>query len=200
MTLFPALPRKIYGAIALAAAVAIPAMVLAYAGQAARSESLAERGAAAASLERTSSRLRQMDREREEAVRLSALFLDLQARGLVGDPAFPEWVELMEDIQREMHLPALHYEFLPAPVPGDRTFDFHTTSMRLRLQVLHEDDLLLFLERLEREAKALVLPRACRLTRAPDANLAPPGSLDYLSVHCEVDWAMAYGKVAPDHE
>jgi hypothetical protein len=194
MTSLPAIPRQIRGSVALAAAILLSAMAIAYAGQTARDQAQAERNAAAASLENTSSRLRQMDRDREEAVRLSALFLDLQTRGLVGDPAIPEWAESMEDIRREMGLPALHYESLPSAGSGEQSFDFHITSLRLRLQLLHEGDLLGFLERLQREAKALVLPRACRLTRAP------AGSPANLSADCEVDWARAYGKVAADHE
>jgi hypothetical protein len=59
--------------------------------------------------------------------------------------------------------------------------------MRIQMRLLHEEDLLNFLRRLQQEAKALILIRNCTLT--PLAN-RPVGSTDLaqLNGECELRW------------
>lgn len=194
MTLLALLPGQTYRSIALALAIALPALALAYAGHAAREQARTERDTAAANHLRQEANLRQMAQDREERGRQMALFLDLQANGLVGKPAPLKWVELLEILCQQMRLPALQYELPPSAEIGGGDFDFHATTMRLRLQLVHEEDLLLFLERLQQEAKALVLVRSCRVSRLPASTAANPAA--HLSADCQLDWALAYRKAA----
>lgn len=191
MTWLPLLPQTCRS-IALALAVVLPALALAYAGHGGREQARVDRDSAAASYQRREAELRQMAGDREERDRQAAIFRRLQASGLVGEPAPLEWIELLETLRQQLLLPALQYELAPPAGTGSGDFDFHATAMRLRLQLVHEEDLLLFLERLQQEAKALVLVRSCRVARLPaDAAATPPA---HLSADCQVDWALAYRK------
>lgn len=59
--------------------------------------------------------------------------------------------------------------------------------MRLQLRLLHEQDLLIFLERLQQEAKAMVLVRSCKLTQQPKATEVRQ-HLARLDADCDLQW------------
>jgi hypothetical protein len=53
------------------------------------------------------------------------------------------------------------------------------------LRLLHEEDLLNFINRLQREAKAMILVRGCKLIRSPAANSASGAQLN---AECTMEW------------
>ena len=58
--------------------------------------------------------------------------------------------------------------------------------MKIQLRLLHEEDLLNFINRLQREAKAMDLVRGCKLVRPPATNSA--GGAVQLNAECTMEW------------
>lgn len=147
-----------------------------------------ERDAAAAGKQRVEQRLRQVRTEEQELKERALLFQRLQQSGIAGAERRLEWTELLHSLQTQLRLPGLNYEFgvrKPLEAAGGGEYAYFASPMRLQLRLVHEEDLLRFLDRLQQEAKALVLIRSCTL-----APLAGHGSADLaqLGAECELRW------------
>lgn len=149
-------------------------------------QSAAERTAVAARHRQAELRLQQVRTEEQETKEKSAVFLQLTAAGIIGEEKRLEWTELLRQIQTQLHLPGMSYEFAPQTSAGTAESDyrFYASPMKIRLQLLHEEDLLGFIGALQNQAKALVLVRSCTLLRPP--GTAAPGIA--LTADCDMDW------------
>ena len=125
-------------------------------------------------------RLRSEERQiREHA----ALFNDLKARGVIGEEQRLEWVELLKDIRERLRLIELRYEISPQQplekAPGG-ALALHASTMKLQLNLLHEEDL-------RRQARALIQVKRCDVSRIPRSG--PENTLQgYLQAECLIDW------------
>ncbi len=107
----------------------------------------------------------------------------LLARGVIGDERRLEWVETIGQIKNDHKLFEIKYQIEPQRtlvLPGIKPtsdVEFRVSSLKVEMQLLHEGDLLLFIDGLRRNLKSHVLVRTCtlqRLTRAgPDRGIAP---------------------------
>lgn len=153
-----------------------------------------ERNQAAEAKTRIEMRLRQFHSDELEIKDRGQLLQRLQARGIIGEEKRLDWTEQLRDTQRELHLPGMKYEFAPQTglqngnTPG---YGWFNSPMRLQLRLLHEGDLLNFLDRIQREAKALVVVRACKLA-APPTSTGNRETLAALDADCELDWLSAH--------
>lgn len=148
------------------------------------------RNAASSAQSQIEQRLRQVRTEELEIKERTRQLQQLQQSGITGEERRLDWLELLRDSQHALRLPGMKYEF-GAQVPLDKeataAYAWYASPMHLQLRLLHELDLLNFLERIEREAKALVIVRACKLTPltgAADAREA----FAQLSAECELQW------------
>lgn len=120
-------------------------------------------------------RLRLVSSEEQEIKQKSAQFQQMIDRGIVGIENRLDWVELLRETRDRNRLFEFGYEITPqeklASVPPG--YDFNSSLMKIDLPLLHEGDLLHLLDDIQRDARALVIPRECRLTRMPPR---PPGS------------------------
>lgn len=135
-------------------------------------------------------RLRQVRTEEQEIKERAQLFQQLQKAGITGEEKRLDWTEMLRDIQSEMRLPGMTYEFgAQIPLDNAATLDYayFASPMRLQLRLLHEADLLNFLARLQKEAKALVLIRRCKLSLQP-GTAEVREALPQLSAECELQW------------
>lgn len=155
----------------------------------------AERAAHAAQRERDEfeRRLQQVSQEEKDIRAKSALFADLQARGVIGDEQRLEWIELLKEIRDTQRLPDMHYEISPqkpldAAAGSTGDFDFQRSSMTLRLQLLHEEDLTRLLDELRQRARALVVVRQCVVSRLPRGAGERSASFAQLQAECRIDW------------
>jgi hypothetical protein len=133
------------------------------------------------------SRISEEEREVSEKLDVYRRLLDLH---ILGPERRLEWADAMTRIrtQRELDLRyrverqrlLVSAQGKPAPV------DFYASTMRVELQLLHEDDLLRFLSDLRNSGNAFYSVQKCMLTRAgvaPNAaSLAPR-----LRGDCDVD-------------
>lgn len=137
----------------------------------------------------------QLAEARREAAEIDAriaLFRQLQARGVVGAEARLDWVEAVEALRRSIGLPRLEYELLPQhplTLPGadaePAAYHFAASTMRLRMDLVHEGDLLQFLDQLPPRVGAILRLRACLVER-PGEGAVPQRA--GLSADCVLDW------------
>lgn len=184
----------------LAAAIAlIAAVVLVLWGISYDKSARQERNTAASRQNQIDSKLKQVRNEEQEIRSKASLFLQLQESGVLGAERRLDWSEMLTDLQRQMRLPAMEYEFAPqaalegGPVGG---YAFYKSTMKLRLHLIHEEDLLRLVSALETRANALVLVRACNLTRLPANAAERAGNLAQLKADCEIDWITARPQTA----
>ncbi|MDR1934263.1 MAG: hypothetical protein LBS49_01480 [Candidatus Accumulibacter sp.] len=133
-------------------------------------------------------KLRRLRGEEHEIRQKAALFNRLQARGVIGEEQRLEWVELLGEIRDRLRLIELRYEFAPRHALDEArsgAFGLHASSMKLRLRLLHEEDLTRLLDALRREAPALIQVRRCELARRTGVDDALQG---LLQADCLIDW------------
>lgn len=153
-------------------------------------QSKRENKAANTSKSQVEQRLRQVRTEEQELKEKAQIFQQMQNSGMAGEEKRLDWTEMLRNIQRDMRLPGMSYE-LGAQIPIDTVegaaFAYFTSPMRLQLRLLHEEDLLNFLSRIQKEASALVLVRSCKLSPITRSNDAREG-LAQLGAECELQW------------
>lgn len=132
-------------------------------------------------------------RQRQRLELLQAELGALAAGGFLSAGGMPRWTELLAQAQDTLAVTALAAEAVgdPAPVvaytsaqPGVQVGE---SRMRLRFQVLHEGELLGFLDALKALPAGIMRPRTCTLERLP----APEAGTPTLQAQCEIGWAGA---------
>lgn len=148
-----------------------------------------ERDTAAARKSEIERRLSQVRTEEQEIKARTEEYRQMELAGVIGPEKRLDWTELLRDLQHQLRLPGMSYEFGPQvaleAVP-DATYGFYSSQLRIQLRLLHEEDLLNFIARLQREAKALVLVRNCKVARL--AAAAAGNSPARLSAECTMEW------------
>lgn len=176
----------LFAALALFALGVLLAWWSTHAGQRASQE----RNEAANARLQIEQRLRQVRTEEQEVKERTQVFQAMQARGMVGPEKRLEWTELLRQLQRELRLPGMTYELAAQKqlesVSGV-AYAYFASPMRLQLRLLHEQDLLIFLNRLQQEAKAMVLVRNCKLVQQPGTMEIRPQAT-HLAADCELQW------------
>lgn len=150
-----------------------------------------------AQFRQTEAKLRQVRTEEQEIKDKSALFLRLLSGGVIGEEHRLDWTEMLRDSQRLLRLPRMSYEFAPQiPLESGAAGDyaFYASAMRIQMQLVHEYDLINFLDLVQRQAKALVVVRSCNVRR-PGAQGGETGN--NLIAECDLDWITARGASAP---
>ena len=102
-----------------------------------------------------------------------------------------EWVERIEQIRAARQLIDLRYELAPRQALDGKAapsgHQFMLSTMKLRMQLLHEEDLLGFLRDLAGGVHALLRLRACSVERLPAADEARDVA-PLLKAECTIDW------------
>lgn len=185
--------RKLLPPLAATLALFVAAGTLAWWSHAETGGATQERDRAAEGKTRIEARLRQFHSEESDLKERSALLKRLQDSGILGEEHRLDWMEQLRNTQRDLRLPGLKYEFA-AQTPLNRTtpsgYAWFNSPLRLQLRLLHEGDLLNTLERIQQEARAMVIVRSCRL--APPATTSERReSIAPLNADCDMDWLTA---------
>lgn len=153
------------------------------------SQARAERDAVAARKMEIERRLGRVRTEEQEIKERTKRFQQMEIAGIIGQEKRLEWTELLRDLQRQLRLPGMNYEFGPQvpldSVPG-ASYGYHSSQLKIQLRVLHEEDLLSFVGQLQKQAKALVLFHGCKLSRVPAASQS--GDAAQLVGECTMEW------------
>lgn len=186
--------RKLAWPVAVLAGLAGAGAAFAWWSEGLEKQARREYEEASALYKQTENRLRQVRTEEQEIKEKSALFLRLTRDGVIGEEKRLDWMELLRDLQHQLRLPQMRYEFAPQrPLePGSSgEYAFYASLMRLHLDLVHEEDLLGFLAAVQARAKAMVAVRTCAVARIAEGD-ASRGSAQ-LSADCELDWITARG-------
>lgn len=135
-------------------------------------------------------RLRQVRTEEQDVRVRTQRYQDLQKAGVIGNEKRLDWVETLHDIQRELRIPGLRYEFGPQLAMAQPDNGWYASPLRLQLRLLHEGDLLNLLALIEQRTNALVIVRRCKILpvtttgegNSPPAQLSGECELQYLTV------------------
>ena len=152
-------------------------------------KALIERDAATARKSEIEMRLSRVRTEEQEIKTRTRNFQQMENAGITGPEKRLDWTELLRDVQHQLRLPGMSYEFgpqIPLESTTDTGYAFHGSQLKIQLHLLHEEDLLNFITRLQQEAKAMVLVRSCRIARLPAAT--PAAGNAQLSAECVMEW------------
>lgn len=148
-----------------------------------------ERDAAAARKLEIEKRLGRVRTEEQEIKARTQQFQQMELAGMIGQEKRLEWTELLRDLQRQLRLPGMNYEFgpqVPLESVGGAGYAYHSSQLKIQLRLLHEEDLLNFVGQLQKEAKALVVLRGCKLSRVPGGSASRDAA--QLVGECTMEW------------
>ncbi|MFT3847551.1 MAG: hypothetical protein QM739_02420 [Propionivibrio sp.] len=139
-------------------------------------------------------KLKRVRNEESEIRQKAAVFSALQARGMIGEEQRLEWVELIKEIRDTRRLIDLQYEIAPqrrldaaADAKTGDGFAFYSSSMKLQVKLLHEEDLTRLLDDLRNRARALIQVKSCNVSRlSPGPVGGSPAA--QLQADCQIDW------------
>jgi len=149
-----------------------------------------------ARLAETENRLARVADEERELRAAIERYRRIEARGLIGQEERLDWVEEIARLKAGRKLLALEYEIQPQAPAGIELmpagasagpYQVMGSRMRLSMSLLHEDDLLGFLDDLQDRVHALLYVRRCSIDRRTGSKLTN-GMTPQLSAECEIDW------------
>jgi len=115
-------------------------------------------------LERTKS-------EKEDLQGYYHQYQNLVEQNVIGQERRLDWIEAIEKIRNKLNIFSVKYKLEPQEtlnfetVTTSNSFDLHRSNMTLDFSLLHEGQLLNFLDTLSKEAKGMYLLEGCTLTR-----------------------------------
>lgn len=133
--------------------------------------------------------------EEAEIKKKIARYNELSARGVFGEEHRLDWVERIRAIKNERKLFDIQYEITPqqpidaATLPGaSASYEFLSSTMQMRMKLLHEEDLLNFIADLRGAAQAFIRVRRCDVERLPKATGESRGLPPQLAAECTIEW------------
>ena len=182
--------RKLGLPLAVMLALFVIALLLGNAAQQDVRKAEHERNAAATAKGQIEQRLRQVRTEEMDIKERTQILQRLQSSGIAGDEKRLDWMETLRDTQRDLRIPGMKYEF------GARTAldgndganaGWYSSPLKIQLRLLHEEDLLNTLGRIEKNAKSLVIVRSCKLGPLPEQGQERT-AMALLAAECDMQW------------
>ena len=149
-----------------------------------------ERNAAASAKNQIEQRLRQVRTEEQEIKERTQRLQQLQDAGITGEERRLDWMETLRDAHHALAIPGMNYEFGAQTTldnADDSTQTWFSSPLRLQLRLVHEEDLLRFLARTQKDAKALVIVRSCKLSPLPRQTDGRE-AMGQFGAECEIQW------------
>jgi hypothetical protein len=121
-----------------------------------------------------SAALRKLERTKNEQEDLQGYYHQYQnlvEQNVIGQERRLDWIETIEKIRNKLNIFSVKYKLEPQEtlnletVSTGNSFDLHRSNMTLDFSLLHEGQLLNFLDTLSEEAKGMYLLESCSLTR-----------------------------------
>jgi hypothetical protein len=149
-----------------------------------------ERNTAAAAKNQIEQRLRQVRTEELDIKERTQILQRLQNSGITGEEKRLDWLEMLRDTQRDLRIPGMKYEFGAQTAldgNGEANVGWYSSPLKIQFRLLHEEDLLNTLKRIEKNAKSLVIVRACKLSPLPEQGDGRT-SMALLGAECDMQW------------
>ncbi len=130
-----------------------------------------QRSAISAQRAEVQGRLNRANEEEREIKASLQQYRALEARGITGEEQRLDWVDTLTAIKNERRLFNLNYSIEPQKqldYPGfgaDKGVFFMASRVKINLQLLHEEDLLNFIDDLAKRSKLHLSVRSCNIAR-----------------------------------
>ena len=95
-----------------------------------------ERDAAAARKSEVERRLARVRTEEQEIKMRTQQFQQMEQAGITGQEKRLEWTELLRDLQQQLRLPGMSYEFgpqIPLETTTDTGYAYHSSQLKIQL-------------------------------------------------------------------
>lgn len=131
--------------------------------------------------------------EKETIIEYLPAYNDLLAKGFIGEERRIEWIERLRQIHGQYNLFSIDYsigqqeKYGPSFVPSMGNHVMNRSVMELRLDMLHEGDLINLLEDLHKDTPPFMV-RDCEITRPIGAEINTTKVVANLKAECEIDW------------
>lgn len=117
----------------------------------------------------------------------------LQHQGVVGAEHRLDWVEAVQESARRLKLPKIQYQIMPREpfslpsLPSYPGLLVYASKMKLDMELMHEGDLAMVIDKLERAAPGAVHVQTCGIRRLQD-TLELKAVTPNLTASCELLW------------
>lgn len=131
--------------------------------------------------------------EKEMIIQYLPIYNDLLASGFIGEERRIEWIETLRKIHAQHKLFSIDYNiglqegYKPSFLPNLGSFRLNRSVMSLKLDMLHEGDILVLLDGL-REQTTPYIVRDCEIKRPVGAVVNTRNMTSNMQASCEIDW------------
>jgi hypothetical protein len=131
--------------------------------------------------------------EKETIIQYLPIYNKLLASGFVGEERRIEWIEALRQIHAQHKLFSIDYSiglqesYNPSFLPNLGNFKLKRSVMNLKLDMLHEGDLLALLDGLHEQTTPFIV-RECEIKRPVGAIVNAKNMVPNMQANCEIDW------------
>ena len=131
--------------------------------------------------------------EKETIIQYLPVYNKLLASGFIGEEHRIEWIEALRQIHAQYKLFSIDYSiglqenYKPSFLPNLGNFTLHRSIMSLKLDMLHEGDLLALLDGLHEQTTPYIV-RDCEIKRPINAVVNTKTIAANMQANCEIDW------------
>ena len=131
--------------------------------------------------------------EKETIIQYLPVYNELLASGFIGEEHRIEWIEALRQIHAQYKLFSIDYSiglqenYKPSFLPNLGNFTLHRSIMSLKLDMLHEGDLLALLDGLQEQTTPYIV-RDCEIKRPINAVVNTKTIAANMQANCEIDW------------
>lgn len=131
--------------------------------------------------------------EKETIIQYLPVYNQLLVSGFIGEEHRIEWIETLRQIHAQHKLFSIDYSiglqenYKPRFLPNLGNFILHRSIMSLKLDMLHEGDLLALLDGLHEQTTPYMV-RDCEIKRPINAVVNIKTIAANMQANCEIDW------------
>ena len=131
--------------------------------------------------------------EKETIIKYLPEYNRLLAQGFIGEERRIEWIERLRQIHGQYNLFSIDYsigqqeKYQPNFIANTGSHIINRSVMELKLDMLHEGDLIHLIEDLHQETPPFLV-RECEITRPIGADIDSKKMTANLKAVCEIDW------------
>ncbi len=131
--------------------------------------------------------------EKETIIQYLPIYNELLAKGFIGEEHRIEWIETLRKIHAQHKLFSIDYNiglqenYRPSFLTNLGNFRLKRSVMSLKLDMLHEGDLLALLDGLH-EQTTLFIVRDCEIKRPVGAIVNTKNMTSNMQANCQIDW------------
>ncbi len=193
MSMTPQDRRKLqWPIIGLVLAIMVVGLLVTYANQY-RAESESALQAQQNLLNQARQKYQSSGTEKETIIQYLPIYNRLLANGFVGEERRIEWIEALRQIHAQHKLFSIDYSiglqenYTPSFLTNLGNFKLKRSVMSLKLDMLHEGDLLALLDGLHEQTTPFIV-RECEIKRPVGAVVNAKNMVPNMQANCEIDW------------